>query len=81
VPLHTFRADIDYGLAEARTTYGVIGIKVWIFKGEVFDQAQIDRAAEAAQGEAANAAAAAAAAAPVPAPPVPAVAPQPEAAP
>jgi small subunit ribosomal protein S3 len=45
VPLHTFRADIDYGLAEAKTTYGVIGIKVWIFKGEVFDQAQLDRAA------------------------------------
>ena len=39
VPLHTFRADIDYGLAEAQTTYGVIGVKVWIFKGEVFDQA------------------------------------------
>ncbi len=36
VPLHTFRADIDYGLAEAHTTYGVIGVKVWIFKGEVF---------------------------------------------
>ncbi len=36
VPLHTLRADIDYGLAEAHTTYGVIGIKVWIFKGEVF---------------------------------------------
>src|SRR5947209_1132741 len=35
VPLHTLRADIDYGLAEARTTYGVIGIKVWVFKGEV----------------------------------------------
>jgi small subunit ribosomal protein S3 len=35
VPLHTLRADIDYGFAEARTTYGVIGIKVWIFKGEV----------------------------------------------
>lgn len=34
VPLHTLRADIDYGLAEAHTTYGVIGIKVWIFKGE-----------------------------------------------
>lgn len=38
VPLHTLRADIDYGFAEARTTYGVIGVKVWIFKGEVFDQ-------------------------------------------
>lgn len=35
VPLHTFRADVDYGLAEAFTTYGVIGVKVWIFKGEV----------------------------------------------
>ena len=37
IPLHTFRADIDYATAEARTTYGIIGIKVWIFKGEVFD--------------------------------------------
>lgn len=37
VPLHTLRADIDYGTAEARTTYGVIGIKVWVYKGEVFD--------------------------------------------
>ena len=37
VPLHTFRADIDYGFAEAATTYGVIGVKVWIFRGEVFD--------------------------------------------
>ena len=35
VPLHTLRADIDYGFAEARTTYGVIGVKVWIFRGEV----------------------------------------------
>lgn len=35
VPLHTFRADIDYGVARANTTYGVIGVKVWIFKGEV----------------------------------------------
>ena len=38
IPLHTYRADIDYGTAEARTTYGVIGVKVWIFKGEVFEQ-------------------------------------------
>src|SRR5580704_17004403 len=38
IPLHTFRADIDYGLSEAQTTYGVIGVKVWIFKGEVFDK-------------------------------------------
>lgn len=35
VPLHTLRADIDYGVAEAHTTYGIIGVKVWIFKGEV----------------------------------------------
>jgi len=35
VPLHTLRADIDYGTAEANTTYGKIGVKVWIFKGEV----------------------------------------------
>lgn len=40
VPLHTLRADIDYGFAEAHTTYGVIGVKVWIFKGEVFDAAE-----------------------------------------
>jgi small subunit ribosomal protein S3 len=38
IPLHTFRADIDYGLGEAHTTYGVIGVKVWIFKGEIFDK-------------------------------------------
>ena len=37
VPLHTLRADIDYGFAEANTTYGIIGVKVWIYKGEVFD--------------------------------------------
>lgn len=36
IPLHTFRADVDYGIARANTTYGVIGVKVWIFKGEVF---------------------------------------------
>src|SRR5690606_35021378 len=35
VPLHTLRADIDYGMAEAHTTYGVIGIKVWIYKGDI----------------------------------------------
>ncbi len=40
VPLHTLRADIDYGFAEARTTYGVIGVKVWICKGEVFGEAE-----------------------------------------
>jgi small subunit ribosomal protein S3 len=38
VPLHTLRADIDYGFAEARTTYGMIGVKCWIFKGDVTDR-------------------------------------------
>ena len=38
VPLHTLRADIDFGLAEARTTYGVIGVKCWIFKGDVAER-------------------------------------------
>ena len=37
VPLHTLRADVDYGFYEAKTTYGVLGVKVWIYKGEVFD--------------------------------------------
>jgi small subunit ribosomal protein S3 len=37
VPLHTLRADIDYGFAESATTYGIIGVKVWIFRGEVYD--------------------------------------------
>jgi small subunit ribosomal protein S3 len=40
VPLHTLRADIDYGTAEAHTTYGLIGIKVWIFKGERFAEGE-----------------------------------------
>jgi len=39
VPLHTLRADIDYGFAQARTTYGIIGVKVWIYKGEVLPSA------------------------------------------
>ncbi|MFK7873182.1 MAG: 30S ribosomal protein S3 [Oligoflexales bacterium] len=38
VPLHTLRADIDYGTAEALTTYGIIGIKVWVFRGEILDK-------------------------------------------
>ena len=41
VPLHTLRADIDYGTAEANTTYGVIGVKVWIMKGEVFEKPEV----------------------------------------
>jgi small subunit ribosomal protein S3 len=40
VPLHTFRADIDYGLAESKTTYGIIGVKVWIFRGEVYESTE-----------------------------------------
>ncbi len=38
VPLHTLRADIDYGFSEAHTTYGQIGVKVWIFRGEIYDK-------------------------------------------
>jgi small subunit ribosomal protein S3 len=52
VPLHTLRADIDYGFAEARTTYGVIGVKVWIFKGEIFERVE---EAEVVEAEAAAA--------------------------
>jgi small subunit ribosomal protein S3 len=52
VPLHTLRADIDYGFGEAKTTYGVIGIKVWVYKGEVMPKAD---AAQAAAGAAAPA--------------------------
>jgi small subunit ribosomal protein S3 len=43
LPLHTIRADIDYGFAEANTTYGIIGIKVWIYKGEVFEMQRPDK--------------------------------------
>ncbi len=46
VPLHTLRADIDYGFAQAKTTFGIIGIKTWIYKGDVFDLSAV--AAEAA---------------------------------
>ena len=52
VPLHTLRADIDYGVAEALTTYGIIGVKVWIFKGEIFDTAE--SATETAEAPAAR---------------------------
>jgi small subunit ribosomal protein S3 len=44
VPLHTLRADIDYGLAEARTGFGQIGVKVWIYKGEILPKAETDEA-------------------------------------
>ncbi len=55
VPLHTLRADIDYALSEAETPYGIIGVKVWIFKGEILEhdpQAHDRRLAEAADGPA-----------------------------
>ena len=45
MPLHTFRADIDYATARAHTTYGIIGVKVWIFKGEVIASKQDDHSA------------------------------------
>ena len=47
VPLHTLRADIDYGTGEAKTTYGVIGIKVWVYKGEVMPKGEAQAAAAA----------------------------------
>jgi small subunit ribosomal protein S3 len=49
VPLHTFRAEIDYGFAEAKTTYGIIGVKVWVFRGEVFEHLDTSGAAAAEQ--------------------------------
>ena len=45
VPLHTLRADIEYGFAEAKTTYGIIGIKVWIYKGEVLEPGAVQSTA------------------------------------
>ena len=48
VPLHTMRAEIEYGVSEAKTTYGVIGIKVWVFKGEVIQKSDQPIAAAAA---------------------------------
>jgi len=52
VPLHTFRADIDYGFAEAITTSGVIGVKVWVFRGEVFDRSTPEAEGTAERAEA-----------------------------
>jgi len=68
VPLHTMRAEIDYGVSEAKTSYGVIGIKVWVFKGEVMHKSEQPAAAVAA-------ALAAPALAPVPERPAPSAAP------
>ena len=57
VPLHTLRADIDYGFIQAKTTYGIIGVKVWVFKGEVLEHdpmAQDKRWAQEAAGPSSN---------------------------
>ncbi len=51
VPLHTLRAEIDYGFAEAKTTYGVIGIKVWVFKGETLGKGELPLAPPAPEPE------------------------------
>jgi len=51
VPLHTLRADIDYGFAEAVTTYGIIGVKVWVYKGDTLGRADAPVAADAAPAE------------------------------
>ncbi|MDH3354559.1 MAG: 30S ribosomal protein S3 [Chromatiales bacterium] len=52
VPLHTLRADIDYGTAEANTTYGIIGVKVWIFKGEIISSMEETDSASATKATA-----------------------------
>src|SRR5947209_18881858 len=52
VPLHTLRADIDYGIATAFTTYGTCGVKVWIFKGEIMEHDPMAQDKKMAQGEA-----------------------------
>jgi small subunit ribosomal protein S3 len=52
VPLHTLRADIDYGFGEAKTTYGVIGIKVWVYKGEIMPRNEAQTATAATQADA-----------------------------
>ena len=54
VPLHTLRADVDYGIARGLTTYGIIGIKVWVFKGEIIKEEEVNRmpTATASMGQA-----------------------------
>ena len=51
VPLHTLRADVDYGTARAQTQYGIIGVKVWIFKGEIFEDPKLPKTATESQVE------------------------------
>jgi small subunit ribosomal protein S3 len=50
LPLHTLRADIDFGFSEARTTYGVIGVKCWVYKGEILQQKKREGQQAAAGG-------------------------------
>ena len=46
IPLHTLRADVDYGFVEAKTTYGIIGVKVWVYKGEVLKEKYREKSKE-----------------------------------
>jgi small subunit ribosomal protein S3 len=50
LPLHTLTADIDYGLAEAKTTYGILGVKVWLYKGTIDNTKEASRASNAKKG-------------------------------
>jgi small subunit ribosomal protein S3 len=50
LPLHTLDADVDYGFAEAQTNYGTIGVKIWLYKGQIADQKEAGRAADAKAG-------------------------------
>ncbi|MEX1255930.1 MAG: 30S ribosomal protein S3, partial [Dehalococcoidia bacterium] len=59
VPLHTIRADVDFGRAEAHTTFGLIGVKVWIYRGEILPEERVRPEAAAEEAEAAVAPAAA----------------------
>ena len=47
VPLHTLRADIDYGVAEGLTTYGLIGVKAWVYKGDILSAREVEEAQRA----------------------------------
>jgi small subunit ribosomal protein S3 len=54
VPLHTLRADIDYGTAEAHTAYGICGVKVWVFKGEILEHDPMASERRAVEGDASH---------------------------
>ena len=56
VPLHTLRADVDYGVAEANTAYGICGVKVWVFKGEILEHDPMASERRATEGDHAGAA-------------------------